>query len=190
MEICCEMSYILGNYCGGKVVANIIDITEEQAKIELEKIAKEMAKADIAYYQNDEPYLTDAQYDELKQRNIELEAAFPHLVREDSPSRKVGAPLQSGFGKVKHVFPMLSLGDVFSIEEVEDFVAGVKRFLSMDGDIDFMCEPKIDGLSFTARYENGIFVKGATRGDGSVGEDITANLRTIKQLPQSLYVKG
>ncbi len=186
LEIYEKMAYIYAKYDGGIEVANIADITEEQAKIELEKIAKEMAKADIAYYQNDEPYLTDAQYDELKQRNIELEAAFPHLVREDSPSRKVGAPLQSGFGKVKHVFPMLSLGDVFSIEEVEDFVAGVKRFLSMDGDIDFMCEPKIDGLSFTARYENGIFVKGATRGDGSVGEDITANLRTIKQLPQKI----
>ena len=132
VEICCEMSYILGNYCGGKVVANIIDITEEQAKIELEKIAKEMAKADIAYYQNDEPYLTDAEYDALKQRNIELEKAFPHLIRDDSPSKKIGAPLQSGFGKVRHIFPMLSLGDVFSIEEAEDFVAGVKRFLNTE----------------------------------------------------------
>ena len=167
-------------------MSDIEKISEEQAKAELEKIAYEMAKADIAYYQNDEPYLTDAQYDALKQRNIELEAAFPHLVRPDSPSRKIGAPLQSGFNKVEHRFPMLSLGDVFSIGEVEDFVAGVKRFLGRDDDIDFMCEPKIDGLSFTARYEKGVFVQGATRGDGTVGEDITANLRTIKQLPQRI----
>ena len=167
-------------------MANILNITEEQAKLELEHIAHEMAKADIAYYQNDEPYLTDAEYDALRQRNIELEAAFPHLIRPDSPSRKVGAPLQSGFGKVPHRFPMLSLGDVFSISEVEDFVAGVKRFLNQNGNIDFMCEPKIDGLSFTARYEKGIFVQGATRGDGKTGEDITANLRTIRQLPQRI----
>ena len=180
------MAYICGISYKENKVLNMVDVTEEQAKAELEKIAREMAKADIAYYQNDEPYLTDAEYDALKQRNIELEKAFPNLIRDDSPSKKIGAPLQSGFGKVRHIFPMLSLGDVFSIEEVEDFVAGVKRFLNTDKDIDFMCEPKIDGLSFTARYENGVFVKGATRGDGSVGEDITANLRTIKQLPQKI----
>ena len=167
-------------------MADIKDITEEQAKLELEHIAHEMAKSDIAYYQNDAPYLTDAEYDALKQRNIELETAFPHLIRPDSPSHKVGAPLQSGFGKIPHRFPMLSLGDVFSITEVEDFVSGVKRFLSQSNDIDFMCEPKIDGLSFTARYEKGLFVQGATRGDGKTGEDITANLRTIKQLPQKI----
>lgn len=161
-------------------------LTEEEAKAELEYLALEMAKADIDYYQNDAPTLTDAQYDALKQRNLELEAQFPHLVRADSPSQKIGAPLQSGFGKVLHRFPMLSLGNVFSIEEVEDFIDGVKRFLNIEGDIAFMCEPKIDGLSFTARYENGRFVQGATRGDGKEGEDITANLRTIRQLPMQL----
>ena len=162
------------------------DITEEEAKAELARIAAEMAKADVAYYQNDEPYLSDAEYDALKQRNIELEAKFPHLVRADSPSKKIGAPLQSGFGKVAHRFPMLSLGDVFSIGEVEDFISGVKRFLNSESDIAFMCEPKIDGLSFTARYEKGVFVQGATRGDGTTGEDITANLRTISELPQRI----
>lgn len=161
-------------------------ITEKQAAAELEKIAQEMAKADIAYYQNDAPYMSDAEYDALKQRNIELEAQFPQLIRPDSPSKRIGAPLQSGFGKVAHRFPMLSLGDVFSIEEVENFIEGVKRFLHSDSDISFMCEPKIDGLSFTARYEHGIFVQGATRGDGTTGEDITANLRTISQLPQKI----
>lgn len=170
-------------------MSEIINMTEEEAKAELERIAKEMAKSDIAYYQNDEPYLSDAEYDALKRRNAELEAMFPQLVRADSPSKKIGAPLQSGFGKVPHRFPMLSLGDVFSIEEVEDFIAGVKRFLNTESDIAFMCEPKIDGLSFTARYENGIFVQGATRGDGTTGEDITANLRTLAQLPPKIEGK-
>ena len=165
---------------------DISAITEQQAKEELERIAKEVAKSDIAYYQNDMPYLTDAEYDRLKHLNAEIEKKFPHLIRADSPSKRIGAPLQSGFGKVSHRFPMLSLGDVFSMEEVEDFINGVKRFLNTEKDIAFLCEPKIDGLSFTARYEKGVFVQGATRGDGSTGEDITENLRTISQLPQKI----
>ena len=108
------------------------------------------------------------------------------MIRPDSPSQKVGAPLKSGFGKIPHRFPMLSLGDIFTIEEVDDFVMSVKRFLNTSENIDFMAEPKIDGLSFSARYENRRFVQGATRGDGTTGEDITANLKTIKQLPQLL----
>lgn len=165
---------------------DIKDLSREEAAEELAFLAHEMAKADDAYYQNDDPYLTDAEYDELKQRNIEIEAAFPDLIRDDSPSKKVGSKVKSGFSKVKHSFPMLSLTDVFSIAEVEDFVSGVKRFLNIDENIEFMCEPKIDGLSFSARYENGIFVKGATRGDGTEGEDITENLKTIATLPQKL----
>ena len=165
---------------------DIKDLSKEEAERELEYIAKEMAKSDIAYYQKDNPYLTDAQYDSLKRRNEEIEARFPELVRSDSPSKKVGAPLQSGFKKVPHRFPMLSLGDVFSIEEVEDFVQSVKRFLNSAKELDFMAEPKIDGLSFSARYEKGRFVQGATRGDGVLGEDITENLKTIKELPQTL----
>lgn len=161
-------------------------LSKEEAAAELESIAAEMAKADIAYYQNDNPYLTDAEYDALKKRNQEIEARFPELVRPDSPSQKVGAPLKSGFGKIPHRFPMLSLGDIFTIEEVDDFVMSVKRFLNTSENIDFMAEPKIDGLSFSARYENRRFVQGATRGDGRTGEDITANLKTIKQLPQLL----
>ena len=154
-----------------------------EAAIELEYLARELAKADAAYYQNDDPYLDDAEYDRLKHRNMEIEAKFPELVRADSPSKKVGSAVKSGFSKVSHSFPMLSLGDVFSIEEVEDFIMGVKRFLNTSADIAFMSEPKIDGLSFSARYENGVFVKAATRGDGTTGEDITENLKTIKQLP-------
>ena len=165
---------------------NISELTPEEAATELKYIAEEMAKSDIAYYQNDDPYLTDSQYDELKRRNQEIENRFPELIRADSPSKKVGAPLQSGFKKVPHRFPMLSLGDVFSIEEVEDFALGVKRFLNTAENISFMAEPKIDGLSFSARYEHGKFVQGATRGDSITGEDITANLKTIRQLPQNL----
>ena len=162
------------------------DLTPEQAAAELERIAAEMAKSDIAYYQNDAPYLTDAEYDALKRRNRQIEARFPELIRADSPSKRVGAEAKNGFGKIRHRFPMLSLGDVFSLEEVDEFAVGVKRFLNVSEDIEFMAEPKIDGLSFSARYEHGRFVQGATRGDGTTGEDITANLKTIRQLPQKL----
>ena len=158
-------------------------LTAEEAAAELERIAKETARADAAYYQDDAPYLSDAEYDLLKRRNEEIEKRFPELVRSDSPSKRIGAPVNSAFGKVTHRFPMLSLADVFSVEEVEDFIASVKRFLNTESDIAFMCEPKIDGLSFTARYENGTFVQGATRGDGREGEDITENLKTIAELP-------
>ena len=164
----------------------IADLTREEAAIELEYLAQELAKADNAYYQNDDPYLSDADYDKLKHRNFDIEARFPDLIRADSPSKKVGAAVKSGFSKVTHRFPMLSLGDDFSIEEVDDFVLSVKRFLNTAEMPAFMCEPKIDGLSFSARYENGVFVKGATRGDGTIGEDITENLKTIKQLPLKL----
>ena len=138
----------------------IKDLSKEEAAKELAYIAQEMAKSDIAYYQKDNPYLTDAEYDSLKRRNEEIEARFPELIRSDSPSKKIGAPLQSGFKKVPHRFPMLSLGDVFSIEEVEDFVQSVKRFLNSSKDIQFIAEPKIDGLSFSARYEKVLEVRG------------------------------
>lgn len=164
----------------------ISDLSAAEAAAELEYIAKEMAKSDIAYYQNDAPYLSDAEYDSLKQRNQEIEAKYPRLTRADSPSKKVGAAVKNGFGKVRHRFPMLSLADVFDIEEVDSFVMSVKRFLNTAKMPVFMAEPKIDGLSFSARYEKGRFVQGATRGDGTTGEDITENLKTIRQLPQKL----
>jgi len=159
------------------------ELSREEAKKELEYLAAEIAKSDNAYYQNDEPYLTDAQYDALKHRNTEIEKLFPDLIRVDSPSRRVGSAVQSKFNKIVHRFPMLSLGDIFSTEEVKDFMLGAKRFLNTSEDIEFMAEPKIDGLSFAARYEHGVFVSGATRGDGITGEDITENLKTIRQLP-------
>ena len=168
---------------------NVKDLTPEEAAEELKYIAGEMAKSDIAYYQNDAPYLTDAEYDRLKIRNAQIEERFPTLIRPDSPSKKVGAPVRSDFGKVRHRFPMLSLGDIFSIAELDDFIMSVKRFLNTSEDIAFMAEPKIDGLSFAARYENGRFVQGATRGDGTTGEDITENLKTIRSLPKQLTGK-
>ncbi|MBQ7633785.1 MAG: NAD-dependent DNA ligase LigA [Alphaproteobacteria bacterium] len=165
------------------------DLSRKEAEMELALLAQKIAAADTAYYQNDAPDLTDAEYDALKHRNTEIEAEFPDLVRIDSPSKRIGAAVQSKFNKIEHKFPMLSLGDVFSIAEVADFVMSVKRFLNVAGEtIDFMAEPKIDGLSFAARYENGFFISGATRGDGIVGEDITENLKTLKQLPLKLPI--
>lgn len=164
-------------------MVNISALSEEQAKIELERIAAEIAQADDAYYQKDDPYLTDAEYDKLKRLNREIEEKFPHLIRADSPSKRVGAPVKSDFNKIEHKVPMLSLADIFSEEELVEFVKSIQRFLNMDENIVFSSEPKMDGLSFSARYENGVFVSGATRGDGKIGEDITENLKTIAGLP-------
>ena len=162
---------------------DIKNISENEAKKELEYLAKEIEKADIAYYQNDEPYLDDAKYDELRHRNRALEAKYPHLIRDDSPSKRVGAKVKSEFKKVELKVAMLSLADIFSDVELHDFILGVKRFLNSSDDIEFTAEPKMDGLSFSAKYENGVFVKGSTRGDGKIGEDITENLRVIKGFP-------
>ena len=162
---------------------DIRNISEMDAKKELEFLAKEIEKADIAYYQNDEPYLDDAKYDELRHKNLALEAKFPHLVREDSPSRRVGAKIKSEFKKVELSVPMLSLADIFSENELHDFILSIKRFLNSSDDIVFTAEPKMDGLSFSALYKNGVFVRGSTRGDGKIGEDITQNLRAIKGFP-------
>lgn len=167
---------------------DIKSITEDDAKKQLKYLASEIEKADIAYYQNDEPYLDDAQYDKLRHLNAALEAKFPHLILPNSPSKRVGAKIKSEFKKVELTIPMLSLADIFNEEEVHDFILSIKRFLNTDEDITFTSEPKIDGLSFSARYENGIFVKGSTRGDGRIGEDITENLKVIKGFP--LFIQG
>ncbi len=166
---------------------DIKNITETEATQQLEFLAKEIEKADIAYYQNDEPYLDDASYDKLRRLNDALEAKFPHLIRADSPSKRVGALVKSEFKKVELKVPMLSLADIFSSEELKDFIQGVKRFLNSTDDIVFTSEPKMDGLSFSALYINGIFSRGSTRGDGKIGEDITENLKVIKNFP--LYLE-
>ena len=161
---------------------------EENAAKELAFLAKRLQELDNAYYQNDAPVVSDAEYDALKHRNEDLEKRFPHLVRPDSPSKRVGAKASDDFAKVAHSVPMLSLGDIFSVEQVGDFVDKIKRFLGIfdTQEIVFSAEPKLDGLSFSALYVNGRFVRGATRGDGSTGEDVTENLKMIKDLPLTL----
>src|SRR6201996_428956 len=165
------------------------ELTLEQAAEELARLAAEIQKLDVAYHQKDAPLASDADYDALRLRNVAIEQRFPELVREDSPSRKVGAAPAEGFGKVRHSRPMLSLDNAFSDEDVQDFEAKIRRFLGLAADraIEFVAEPKIDGLSISLRYEKGRFVQGATRGDGVEGEDVTANLKTLKDLPQTLH---
>ncbi|TCL75002.1 NAD-dependent DNA ligase LigA [Rhizobium sp. BK251] len=164
------------------------DLTLEDAAAELERLAKEIASNDELYHGKDQPKISDAEYDALKRRNDAIEARFPELVRDDSPSRRVGVAPSVTFAQVVHARPMLSLDNTFSQEDVRDFVASVYRFLGRlpDNSIAFTAEPKIDGLSMSIRYENGKLVTGATRGDGTTGENVTANIRTIKEIPNEL----
>ncbi|MGV3575705.1 MAG: NAD-dependent DNA ligase LigA [Devosia sp.] len=168
------------------------DLTEDEARLELERLAAAIAAADIAYHQNDAPEITDAEYDALRIRNAELEEVFPELVRTDTPTGRVGAAPADGFAKVRHAVPMLSLAKAYTDEDVVDFLERGRRFFKQDEalEIAFTAEPKIDGLSASLLYEDGVFVRGATRGDGTVGEDITANLRTIKDIPEKLKGSG
>jgi len=167
-------------------------LTADEATAELAILSEAITAADIAYHQNDAPDITDAQYDALRQRNAAIERQFPDLVRADSPTGSVGAPPVDGFAKVRHAVPMLSLAKAYTDEDVVDFLERGKRFFERDKDLDiaFTAEPKIDGLSASLRYEKGVFVQGATRGDGNVGEDITANLKTIADIPHRLKGSG
>jgi DNA ligase (NAD+) len=168
------------------------DMTEAEANAELARLAGEMAEHDRLYYLDEAPILSDAEYDALKQRNLALEARFPHLIRPDSPSLRVGAPPSATFSPVVHGAPMLSLDNAFTDGEVEEFVGRIQRFLRLDpaAAIAFTVEPKIDGLSANLRYERGVLVQGATRGDGRTGEDVTANLRTLSDIPKRLAGSG
>ncbi|MFN8980997.1 MAG: NAD-dependent DNA ligase LigA, partial [Alphaproteobacteria bacterium] len=163
-------------------------LTERDAAIELAQLAREIARHDRLYHAKDQPEITDAEYDALVARNRAIEAQFPNLIRSDSPSRRVGAAVAEGFAKSRHGEPMLSLDNVFSAEEFSDFCKRIRRFLGLAEDeaLAFVGEPKIDGLSINLLYENGVFIKGATRGDGTEGEDVTANLLTIPSLPRHL----
>jgi len=163
-------------------------LTPLDAAAEWEALAREIGEHDKAYYQNDDPKVADAEYDAIRRRLIAIEEAFPELVRPESPSKKVGAKPVAGFAKVTHAKPMLSLGNAFDDDDVAEFVARVRRFLGLSEDepVEIVCEPKIDGLSVSLRYEKGKFVLGATRGDGTTGEDVTENLKTLSDIPMSI----
>ncbi len=164
-------------------------LSEAEAANELMRLARAIARHDRLYHAEDSPEVSDAEYDALVRRNAELEAAFPHLTREDSPSRKVGhAIAASPLGKVAHEVRMMSLDNAFSPEEVAEWLARMRRFLNLPDDAPLACtaEDKIDGLSCSLRYENGVLVRAATRGDGQVGEDVTANVAHIADIPQKL----
>jgi len=170
---------------------SVAELTESQAKAELKRLAATIGAHDRRYYQEDAPTVSDAAYDALRRRNEEIEARFPELVRADSPSRRVGAQPSQKFAKVRHAVPMLSLGNAFSDSEVAEFVERIRRFLRLSADEKtvFTAEPKIDGLSCTLRYEDGRLVRGATRGDGTEGEEVTANVRTLADIPKELRGK-
>ncbi len=161
---------------------------EEKIKQELQDLADKLERYDRAYHQEDAPLVSDAEYDALRRKAEKLEAEYPHLVPVNSLSRRVGFKVADGFQKATHTVPMLSLGDIFSDEEVLDFMDKIHRFLGLplDAPIEMVAEPKIDGLGFSAWYDNGAFMRGATRGDGMVGENITENLKTIAELPLKL----
>lgn len=164
------------------------ELSEAEAEAELAWLAAEIARHDRLYYQADAPEISDADYDALQRRNAAVEEQHPGLIRPDSPRFRVGAPPTEAFGKVEHKVPMLSLDNAMDEAAVREFLARIRRFLNLaaDAPVDLVAEPKIDGLSCALRYEDGLLVRGATRGDGTVGEDITANVRTIRDIPQRL----
>jgi DNA ligase (NAD+) len=163
-------------------------MTEEDAALELEQLAHEIARHNRLYHDQDEPEISDADYDALVRRNAEIEAAFPHLIREDSPSVQVGAVTSTPLSKVNHAVRMMSLDNGFADDDIAEFIARVRRFLNLteDAQVSLTAEPKIDGLSCSLRYERGKLVQAATRGDGSAGELVTANVRTIADIPGQL----
>ena len=177
---------------------DVASLTAADAKAELERLAQVIAHHDRLYHERDAPEISDAEYDALRQRNAAIEARFPDLVRPDSPSRRVGAAPATGFAKVTHARPMLSLDNAFDAEDVRAFFTSVRNFFRSPKDlervdpatIEVVAEPKIDGLSCSLRYQHGKLVLGATRGDGVTGEDVTANVRTLATIPKELKGRG
>ncbi|RWO55026.1 NAD-dependent DNA ligase LigA [Mesorhizobium sp.] len=167
---------------------SVDSLSESEAASELKRLAEEIAAHDQRYHAEDAPTISDAAYDALRRRNLAIEQRFPALVREDSPSRKVGAAVSEKFRKIVHAIPMLSLDNAFADADVIDFVGRIRRFLRLGADapLAMTAEPKIDGLSLSLRYEAGRLVTAATRGNGQVGEDVTANARTIAEIPNVL----
>jgi len=168
-------------------------LTESDALSELKELAELIAHHDRLYHEQDRPEITDAEYDALRRRNEAVEARFPELVLPESPSRRLGAAPAAGFKKVRHRVPMLSLGNAFTREDIADWLEGVRNFLrelrAPDAAIEIDCEPKIDGVSCALRYEHGKLAIAATRGNGVEGEDVTANVRTIRDVPAALKGK-
>jgi len=167
---------------------SIADLTISDARAELADLAKKLNAANVAYHGKDAPGISDAEFDTLKQRNAEIEQRFPDLIREDSPSKQIGAPVQDGFSKVTHAQRMMSLGNAFNDEDVSDFDQSIRKYLGLadSAPLAFTAEPKIDGLSLSLRYENGQLVQAATRGDGAVGEGVLSNAKTITDIPQEI----
>lgn len=173
---------------GGFQTVAVAELTSQQAERELARLADVLNRANLAYHRDDAPIMPDADFDALRLRNAQIEARFPDLVQPDSPAARVGAAPAAGFGKIQHARRMLSLANAFSNGDVDDFVSGIRRFLGLaaDSPLAFTAEPKIDGLSLSLRYEKGALVYAATRGDGATGEDVTANARTIDDIPSTL----
>src|SRR5437763_7244826 len=170
-----------------KKLPDVASLTKAQAKVEHMRLALELEAHDKRYYQEDAPRVSDAEYDALRQRFNAIEKRFPELVTSESPSQKVGAAPSGRFKKVRHALPMLSLDNAFAEQDVLYFGVRIERFLKLSDDkIDFSAEPKIDGLSMSLRYEGGELITAATRGDGAVGEDVTANIRTLEDVPHRL----
>jgi DNA ligase (NAD+) len=170
----------------GDADASIAALTSPQAEAELARLARDIAYHDERYFKHDDPEISDADYDALRRRNAAIEEAFPDLVRPDSPSRRIGAGPAEKFSKVRHRVPMLSLGNAFAAQEIEEFVARIRRFLKLadTAPLQFTAEPKIDGLSISLRYEAGRLVEAATRGDGYEGENVTRNVEAIRDIPR------
>ena len=164
------------------------DLTEAEAAAELARLAESIARADRLYHEQDAPEITDAAYDALRRRNAEIEARFPELIRTDSPARRVGAAPAGGFAKVRHRVPMLSLDNAFDAEDFSAFLDRARRFLGLapEASLPLVAEPKIDGLSVALLFEDGRLIQGATRGDGTEGEEVTVNLRTVAAVPQRI----
>lgn len=164
-------------------------LTEKEAKLELERLAKVIKYHNQQYYEKNNPVITDAEYDKLFQLNLQLEKKFPNLVLDNSPSQVI-SPVVSKFKKIAHSKPMLSLGNVFNRQDLQDFIEKLQRFLSINYCPEFCCETKIDGLSFSARFEDGALIHAATRGDGYIGEDITANIKQVLNFPSNINHQG
>src|ERR1700733_11159337 len=178
--------------CRQKSEPSVDGLSEKQAKAEHARLTVEIAAHDRCYYQNDAPTISDAEYDALRKRYGAIEARFPELRTSDSLTQRVGAAPSARFAKVRHAVPMLSLDNAFAEQDVVDFVGRIRRFLRLgeDDEIAFSAEPKIAGLSMSLLYENGELVTGATRGERSEGEDVTANVKTLQDIPKRLKGKG